>query len=261
MKEPTKENLQEINAQLAELSKAIYPEGVRLMYVHVDDLREQELNARTMPKAMMSQLAENIESSGFVESVPLCATIKGEKAKQIWIVSGHHRVRGARAAGELYLLILLAENLTWDKVRSKQLSHNNIEGADDPEVVKQIFDLIDDVESRFRAFVDTKLFDAAPEPVRFTQVDVDFRDASRLVLLAFLPTQWEHMAAALEGVFPKADPDHVVVAHIEEWEQWSDALRSIRKDLDIISVPTAVAMMADLALERLEQLKEAEEDG
>lgn len=249
------EKVEEINGQLADLSKLIFPEYAKLAYVHVDDLREQELNARSMSKAMFSQLAENIANSGMIESVPLCADVDGT----IWIVSGHHRIRAARAAGQQYALVIVASGLSWDQIRAKQLAHNSIEGADDPELVKQIFEKIKSVEARFESYINPKLFDAAPKPVSFTQVDVDFKKQSRAVYLLFLPVQWADMEQAIKMILPPADVDEALICGYDEWEPWAQALKQVRQDMDVTAIPTAVAVMARLAVERMEQLAEESE--
>jgi hypothetical protein len=248
----TEGKLEEVNEQLASLSKLILPDYMRLAYVHIESLREQEVNARSMSKAMFSQLIDNIANSGSLESVPLCAEIDGV----IWIVSGHHRVRAARAAEQTYILVYVASGLTWDQVKAKQLAHNSIEGKDDPELVKQIFEQIQDVQSRFEAFIDAKLFDAAPRPVSFTQVDVDFKKTSRAVLLLFLPIQWADMETALQNILPSAEFDDALLCGFEEWQPWSDALKRVRQEVNITAIPTAIAVMAQLATERLDQLAE-----
>lgn len=250
--EKSQHELEKINEQLRELSKVIFPDYLYLAYIEIDALREQEVNARSMSKAMFSQLTENIANAGTLESVPFCAKVDDV----VWIVSGHHRVRAARTAGKRYILVMVAEGLTWDQIRAKQLGHNSIEGQDDPELVKRIFEQIMDVQARFEAFIDPKLFDAAPKPVSFSPIDIDFQSTSRAVLLLFLPSQWDDMQAALKSILPPSDVDEALLADFKEWEPWSAALRQIRSGMDITAVPTAIATMAKLALERLEQLKD-----
>jgi len=242
-----------VNDTLLALSREILPVHMRLAYLHVDSLREQEVNARSMSKAMFSQLAENTRAAGALESTPFCAEIDGV----MWIVSGHHRVRAARAAGCAYVLALVASGLSWDQVRAKQLAHNNISGQDDPELVRRIFEQIRDIQARFETYIDPKLFDAAPKPMSFTQVDIDFQKTSKAVLLLLLPTQWAQMEAALEAILPKSEADAALICGFAEWEPWALALRRVRKELEITAVPTAVARMAQLAMERLDELAQA----
>src|SRR6266481_3076859 len=77
--------------------------GLELWKVHPSTLREQDVNARSMPKAMFERLAQTIARDKRLESLPLCA--KTERGLEL--VSGHHRARAATAAGisEMFVLV------------------------------------------------------------------------------------------------------------------------------------------------------------
>lgn len=77
--------------------------GLELWKVHPSSLREQDVNARSMPKAMFERLSQTIARDMPLESLPFCARTD----KAIEIVSGHHRVRAATAAGisEMFVLV------------------------------------------------------------------------------------------------------------------------------------------------------------
>src|ERR1700722_11480069 len=62
--------------------------GLELWKVHPSALREQDVNARAMPKAMFDRLAQTIARDKRLESLPLCA--KTERGLEI--IAGHHRV-------------------------------------------------------------------------------------------------------------------------------------------------------------------------
>ena len=69
--------------------------GLELWKVHPSSLREQDVNARAMPKAMFERLAQTIGRDKRLESLPLCA----KTDRGIEIISGHHRTRAATSAG------------------------------------------------------------------------------------------------------------------------------------------------------------------
>jgi hypothetical protein len=52
------------------------------------------------------------------------------------------------------------------------------------------------------------------------------------------------------------DDDVVYLAHRAQFDSFRDAVHEVRKEMEIYAYPTAIAQMAALALERLEQLKE-----
>ena len=54
--------------------------GLELWKVHPSTLREQDVNARSMPKAMFERLSQTIARDKRLESLPLCA--KTERASR-----------------------------------------------------------------------------------------------------------------------------------------------------------------------------------
>jgi hypothetical protein len=237
-------DVEQINARLAEISPLVLPPGLRLYYALVDELDEQDVNPRSMPQQMFDQLVENVQGVGALESMPLCVRV----GDRIQIISGHHRVRAARAAGVDGVLLLLYEELSPSRVRSKQLAHNTIAGQDDPQLVERVWNEIAEVQARFEAFVDPRLFDAVPAPVRFKQVDVDLAAACKVVLIAFLPIQKADFEAAVEAILPKGEIDAVYLADRESYDAWRAALQRVRQQMDVVAIPTAIAQMARLAL-------------
>lgn len=81
--------------------------------VDPSSLREQDLNARTMPREKFNQLVENVKRRGQLEELPYCA----ETEKGIEIVSGHHRVRAAKNAGLETIPVLLDRSGLSHRVR------------------------------------------------------------------------------------------------------------------------------------------------
>lgn len=241
-------DIDQVNERLAEVSPFVLPEGLFLYYAAVDDLREQTVNPRSMTQGMMNQLSENVQAVGGLESTPLCVRVD----KHLEIISGHHRLRAARTAGVKHILVLLYEELSPSRIKSKQLAHNTIAGQDDPQLVKRLWDEITDIQARFEAFVDPRIFEDIPDPVRFTQIDLDLVGASKMVLIAFLPIQEMDFAGAIESILPKGEIDKAYLADAAIYEAWKETLQRVRDEVDIVSMPTAIAEMARLAIEALD---------
>src|SRR3989442_8911991 len=106
--------------------------GLELWKVHPSPLREQDVNARSMPKAMFERLSQTIGRDKRLESLPLCA----RREKGLEIISGHHRTRAATAAGlsELFTLVDVT-GLTRSQIAAKQLAQNAIAGQDSEQCV------------------------------------------------------------------------------------------------------------------------------
>lgn len=223
--------------------------GLKLATIGIDRLREQDLNARTMPREMFAQLVKNIEHRGGLESIPYCAHIEGN----VEIVSGHHRVRAARVAGIRRLPILLDERaMSRSEIRAKQLAHNTLSGIDDPVMLKQIYALIDDADLRRMAFVDEKALEL-PELPNTDLAELDVGMESQHLSLFFLPHQLKKFDKLIERL--NGDETHVLLASIEDWEKFRTAILEVMDTCEVRSLGTSISKMCDLALERLKETK------
>jgi len=122
--------------------------GLELWKVHASSLREQDLNARSMPKAMFERLAQTIARDKRLESLPLCAKMD----RDLEIISGHHRFRATSAAGITEMFVLVdVTGLTRRQIAAKQLAHYAIEGEDNAQLPAEIYRQIEDAESKLEA--------------------------------------------------------------------------------------------------------------
>lgn len=235
--------------------------GLPIYKVDIDLLREQDINARVMANDKFAQLVSNIQNEGHLESLPLC-TFKVNQAgnKELLIISGHHRVRASRKAGIKVLDVLVIEReMTESEIRSKQLSHNSLNGEDDAEIRRRIFLMIDDLEQRKRAGLNEE---AIKEKVQSINVDeikmnIDFE----MVNLVFLP----HQKKEFEDVIKLITSDQtVMVADMENFEDFKASIRKVAKVEDIRNVSHIIVKMCEIikdhyeAQEKLKETKKAE---
>jgi hypothetical protein len=218
--------------------------GLELWKVHPSSLREQDVNARSMPKAMFERLAQTIARDKRLESLPLCA--KTERGLEI--ISGHHRVRAATAAGisELFVLVDVT-GLSRSQISAKQLAHNAIEGQDNEQLLAEIYRQIEDAESKLEAFVDSKLDIELPKvKIEGLDVTIDFK----MVLLVFLPRVKERLDRALEYLRSSGQRlDGVYIAADSDYAPLEKAVRKINEEYDVRVVADIIGKMADLSLE------------
>lgn len=254
----TAAEVQEINTLLATLNALLFADNPRLglAFVEYASLREQDVNANVMPSEMFAALTSNIGKHGSLESIPLCATREGSDV--IEIVSGHHRIRAAKAAGHTQGVVLVYRGLTADEIRAKQLSHNSIAGSSDAQLVAEIFSQIGSVDAQLEAFIDPNLLDTVPEPVPVELVDVDPFAGTKVVTMLFLPTQLE-MLEVLFDLIP-AETDKLYLARRADFDRFREAVAAVRTGLEIRAVPTAVAHMAEIVLEHMHALGEDGEE-
>jgi ParB-like nuclease domain len=218
--------------------------GLELWKVHPSALREQDVNARSMPKAMFERLSQTIGRDKRLESLPLCARTE----KGLEIISGHHRTRAATAAGlsELFTLVDVT-GLTRSQIAAKQLAHNAIEGQDNEQLLAEIYRQIEDADSKLEAFVDQKLDVEVPRvKIEGLDVEIDFKT----VLLIFLPRVKERLDRALEFLRSSGQrPDGVYIAADSDYAPLERAVRKINEEYDVRVVADIIGKMADLALE------------
>jgi hypothetical protein len=218
--------------------------GLELWKVHPSTLREQDLNARAMTKPMFERLAQTIARDKRLESLPLCA--KTERGLEI--ISGHHRVRAATAAGisEMFVLVDVT-GLTHSQIAAKQLAHNAIEGQDNEQLLAEIYRQIEDAESKLEAFIDQKLDIELPKvKIEGLDIEIDFKT----VLLIFLPRVKERLDHALEYIRSTGQRlDGVYIASESDYSPLEKAVRKINEEYDVRVVADAIGKMADLALQ------------
>ena len=225
--------------------------GLKIAKVNIEELREQDLNARSMNSSMFERLTANIKKDKRLESLPLIA----ETDKGYEIVSGHHRVRACRTAGVTEIYVLCDDSgLTRDEIRSKQLSHNSIQGEDNQQLVREIYEMIDDAEAKLASYIDPnmkELFD------RVTTKDITFDISIKTILVNFLSYEEDVFRRAAERI--NGDFDEIYVAELETLDSFSKAMKRVGKEYDIRAMNTTFTKMAEIVLESLGEEPNEEE--
>jgi hypothetical protein len=249
----TREHMAMVQAQLDAINPLVFGEGSKLgmRYVRVAEVREQDINANVMPVGMFNALVANVRKNSAMESLPLCAT-RIETPDRIEVVSGHHRMRAAATAGIEFVVVLLYRGLSDSEIKAKQLAHNSIQGQSDPDIVREIFSRIVDLDAKVESYIDPDTLQAPTDPVRFEQIDVDPLADAKTVTLVFLPTQARDFTTAM-NLF-KVDPDVVYLADRRAFDEFRETVNRARTDLEILAYPTAITELVRLARERLDQL-------
>lgn len=222
-------------------------EGLELWEVPIAMLQEQSLNARAMTPEAFLQLADNIKKDKRLESLPLCALTN----KGVEIVSGHHRVRAARKA-ELNVIWALVDvtNMATDRLKAKQLSHNSLQGKDDPTLVRQIYDSIDDLDAKIAAFINSDdLPDLKLSSVELSTKDLEIQFKTRYAVLMFTVPQKEVVNEALKSLAALEKDDEIFLATVEEYDLVIKALDAVSVLAKITSTPTLFAKMAEIVQE------------
>lgn len=220
--------------------------GLVFSKVDVNIVIEQDKNARVQPNEMMNQLTDNIKNRGQLESVPFCAYINGK----VEIISGHHRVRAAKAAGLKFIYVLIdITELTQSKVAAKQIAHNAIDGFDDQDVLREIAKLITDVNDKIESYGGKELFGESKltiEKLLDPKTDFDWQQMEFL----FLPYQVKDLDALVKKAVGK---DYIGVAHIEQYELLLNTLEKYKEFANVKNVGQAIYMMIKNAEQEMDE--------
>lgn len=228
--------------------------GVELWLVPVDELVEQDLNARVMPGAMFDRLQANIDERGaLVESLPYCHV---DEEGRVAIISGHHRVRAARAALVHEIHCLVDTNpMTHSEVVAKQLAHNALSGEDDSQMLRILIAQMSTTHDLLESFIGSNIPDAEQAPIELSpmaQIMFDFKT----IVFTFLPSQLDDLTALVDSV---GTADFLGLIDKSQYEDFRDALTAFQKVKDVRSMGTSIHLMVRAAQEIVEASERAVE--
>ena len=234
-------------------------DNLEVWQVHYTHVREQDLNARVMPPEMLERLTENIRNERRMESLPLGVLRDG----YIELISGHHRVRAAVAA-EVFEFPMLVDlrDLPASAVKAKQLAHNAIAGADDMDMLAQIFSQIDTIEHRLEAFVTLgeDVQRSLAEAAKIMSEEVVIRWP--VLAITFLPLQMQRLEAVAERLAQQVPKDAGVVWAVPEEiaQRFSEVLNRLGKAQDIRTVGNIIGRMAEMVEAELDRAEASDEE-
>lgn len=225
-------------------------------------LRHLENNARYMTAQQQQRLTENVKRDGGLTSLPLVWLIQNQKGKPsedppvYEIISGNHRVMSAREAGlEEIDCIVIRNWISRERRVEIQLAHNAVSGQDDLSVLETLYEGLSLSGKEYSGLTDD-LFSGLKD-LSLSGFNVDGPDYQEIVL-SFLPED----AAQFEEMLERARKSQKAIfyaARLEDFNVMFDAIVRTKETMNIQNNAMAIAALAELAIERLEQL-DAEKD-
>ncbi len=229
--------------------------GLVIARVQIDKVKEQDINARIMKNEMQDQLTSNIMKRGQLESLPFFVLSKDK----LEIISGHHRVKSARAAGlKEVIAIIDVSGLTRSQIAAKQLAHNAISGFDDDSTLREIVKMITDVDDMIESFVGKDIMEEPLEQYEkmlSPAVRFDFKN----VTFSFLPHQVQDMDVLIKNLEITA-PEIIGIAPYEQCKGFVETLSRYQKFTDIRNIGAAIHSMIQNANERMDEVGFDEEE-
>jgi hypothetical protein len=228
---------------LSALNEALAAQGYpfKLAFVPLERLRLLDKNARFMSHEMFQNLVDNVQRDGGLSSVPFC-WFDGDVYH---VLSGNHRVKAAQTAGVASILILYDDRpLSRQEFVARQLSHNAIEGQDDPAILRELWREIEDVALKYYAGLDDKtlnlLADASIDSL--AEARLDFRAVSFL----FLPEEAERLREAFRKAAETTIADEGWAARLDDFGRTLDALDKAKASFAIHNAATALMLVLDI---------------
>ena len=215
---------------------------INLEIVDPKDLRLLEENARFMNQFQYQGLLRNIKNDGFLSSVPLCHV---EKDGSLLVLSGNHRVQAALDAGLKTVLILKRSDLSKAQKLSEQIAHNALVGQDDMQILKSLWDQIQDLPDKIRTGLDSALIEELDKIDYKALANAQIRFES--ISLLFLPSEIQRFEILLENATFNQSADKHYLCMLEDYGKVFEHLVDIKKNFNITNTAVAFAQLMEWA--------------
>lgn len=224
--------------------------GFKIAVVPIDQLEFLEKNARFMKNETFQNLVNNIKKDGGLSQLPFCYLQENGKFK---VLSGNHRSQAAIAAGMTEIPVLYTDKeLSKDEQLAIQLSHNSISGEDDPIILQELYDEIDDLSLKYYAGLDDKMLE------QLDKIQIDGISEAQLDYLSvsflFLPNEKEKLMEVIERVKEEVSSE-TILARYSEYDRLLDAQEKTQTSFDVHNGATSLMVILDIFERHLEDLQ------
>lgn len=242
----------------------------RMIRVDPRKLKLLERNAHFMRHEVFQQLVANVKKDGDLTSVPFAVQVYTADGKPAThedgapvyeVRSGNHRVKAAIAAGLSEIDVKVTEEqLPNDHLVAIQLSHNAIFGEDDPALLKELYQEIQDVDWRIYSGLDDRTLELLSE------VDVSSLSEANLqfqtLTFAFLPDEVEVVKAVWEQVKVLATGDEVWLMRWRDYDRFLDTMEEAGASHNVKNAATTLMILLNIVSRHLHEFAEGwYEDG
>lgn len=235
MDEKVRDTVEQLNSMLGDMP-------YKLDMVDPKKIKLLDKNARYMSHEMFENLVKNVRRDGALTSLPLCHRHDGAMT----VLSGNHRVQAAVHANiEKILVLVIDRELTRQELVSIQLSHNAIEGKDDPVILKELWSEIEDIDLKLYAGLDTELVNELEnmEFVTISETSPDFKS----IVFAFLPEEVDQIKTVMEDVDMLFSKDENFILSRKHYEEVFNVLVDVKDQYGIVNNPTAFMKIIEMA--------------
>lgn len=209
-----------------------------------------------MTAQQMQRLVENVQRDGQLTSLPLVRLCDDGILD---ILSGHHRVQVAVTAGfdAIDVLVILTP-IDEQRATAIQLSHNAITGQDDRSLLAEMYDDLDLDERKYSGLSDELLGGFGSLNLSALSIGTVTYQELRI---DFLPEDAEQFGECLSRIKAAGEKQDLLVARYADFTRFFDTLIAVKGHTNVHNAGIALALMAELACERLQQLEMADGQG
>ena len=224
--------------------------GLEVWRLDASTIKEQDVNAQVMDKRRMKILTSNIKNRGALESLPYVY----KDGDTFQVVSGHHRIRAAVAAGMTQVYALVETNhLTKSQITSKQIAHNELVGEADSEILAQLVKQMDEADDLIASGLTEEWLNSIKgEAVTIDVPNLDF--GWRKVEMAFLPKQFEEFDTLAKAI--DSHTEMVGVVDMSLYEGFCKAMVEYGRTRNIKSFGAIVSKLTEIALREAEEAQQ-----
>lgn len=219
-------------------------------------LKGVDRNARYMRHETFARLVANMRSDGQITSTPLVALYVWDTAAGEWffnvdtdpdhdgiLPSGNHRTRAAiEAELETIPVLCITNPISREHFRALQLSHNAIDGEDDPATLQALYDEIETVEYRMFSGLDDDtlaLFAELETGSGLSEASLNYQ----VVSLAFFPDELEELRATWDEARSMVKGTETWAVALADFDAFMAALGDARAAHGVINVATALRIV------------------
>lgn len=217
-------------------------DGLTIKWVRVADLKEQDVNAQVMEPKKFDRLTQNIKHRGQLESLPYCYQKDGKGTIQI--ISGHHRTRGALAAGiETIPVIVDTQSMTRSTIIAKQIAANELTGSSDDKILAQLIQGMNTIDDMLTSGLDTKKLPTIDsKPINTDNLSIP--TTLNTVELVFTQPQYDQLTQYIDS---HQNTDMIGLIPEELYEQFSTAITEYADRNNVKNLTTIITLLIQQA--------------
>lgn len=199
-----------------------------------------EKNARFMRGETFRQLVANIQRDRGLTSLPFCWR---DSDGLYHILSGHHRIEAAIAAGHPWVMILYTDaDLTEQEKIAIQLSHNALSGEDEPTILRELWGQLKAIEWKQYSGLDDAMLNSY-KPIQIASLG-EKTPGFQEVYFSFFPSEVEKLDEFMRRLGGLTKRRYV--GRMEEFDRFIEGLLNFKEASGVYNSATAMLAIVEI---------------